>query len=154
MTIQITIIIVAVCAAVIAVSVTAKRVSDRNTEARKDTEYLDILRERDRMQADAERDARAASFYALKIAMDTVQAQAAAQAKISGYTAQALANAVDGLKADRKTLEALETRAVVDAYTKMIQNQKKEAKRIAKKEDKEKGTPKQDRYWEGVDYYV
>ena len=80
--------------------------------------------------------------------------QAAAQAKISGYTAQALANAVEGLKADRKTLDALETRAVVDAYTKMIQSQKKEAKRIAKKEDKEKGTPKQDRYWEGVDYYV
>lgn len=88
MTIQITIIIVAVCAAVIAVSVTAKRVSDRNTEARKDTEYLDILRERDRMQADAEREARAASFYALKIAMDTVQAQAAAQAKISGVNLQ------------------------------------------------------------------
>lgn len=154
MAIQITIIIVAICAAVIYVTVTVRHMSDRSTNARKDTEYLNILRERDRMQADAEREARAASFYALKIAMDTVQAQAAAQAKISGYTAQALAGAVDGLKADRKTLETLETRAVVDAYTKLLQAQKKEAKRITKQEDRPKEEPKQDRYWEGVDYYV
>ena len=141
-------------ATVLVIVISVRRSAREAREANRQGEILDYLRERDRERADADRETRAANFYTMKIAMETVQRQAVAQSQTAVYTAQALANAVDGLKADRKALETLETRAVVDAYTKLLQTQKKEAKRIAQQEDRPKEEPKQKRYWEEVDYYV
>lgn len=86
-----------------------------------------------RRRAAAQSEERAANFYALKVSLETVQQQAQMQGTTAAAATAALAKVADVMgQNDRAALEALETRAIVDAYTQMLlRQQKKERPRIA-----------------------
>ena len=105
---------------------------------------LAALVEQSRRQAEAETQARAMQLYALQSAMETIKGQAQAAAYTQAQTVAALSKSLDTIGADQKTrakLEELQTRAVIDTYTRLCLTDNKQRSGSG-------------RYWEEVDYYV
>lgn len=84
-----------VLAAVIVITRTISRANSDANEAKRQGDMMDFIREQERNRDLAEREARAASFYTLKIAMDTADNPTFAKEVSEQITEQRLKEAVE-----------------------------------------------------------
>ena len=120
------VLIIAAAAVIVIVAVSVKAASERKSS--EFSQMLSYMAERDRVQAEADKESRAMAYYSLQAALSTVQTQANANAD----ALKAL-----GMALDRQgDLEDIRTRAIVMAYTKCLQEKGKEPKKLTS------------RYWE------
>ena len=160
MTIQITVIIIAICAAVLYVASTVRHISDKQADSRTQAEYFSLLALKEQRQAEADRETRAANYFGMQMAMKTLRDQTQAQAAANLETVKTLKIAVDSMGASREaadTLNDMQTRAIVGAYTQYLMEDKRKKDRKYRIEDKQqqKQPPKPERqhgrrYWEEV----
>lgn len=161
MAIQATIIIVAVCLAVLYVASTVRHISDKQADSRTQSEFFSLLAEKERRQAEADRETRAANYFGMQMSMSILHDQTKAQAAANLETVRTLKMAVDNMGASREaadTLNDMQTRAIVGAYRQYLLEdaRKKERKyRIEDKQQQQKQPPKPERqhgrrYWEEV----
>lgn len=105
---EIIVVVIAICftaaliAAIYAKASAEARASERNRD------MFDYLAKKDRAIAEAEAQSKALQLYSLQATLDTIKAQSAAQSQAQQQTAYALTQAIDALKQDRQTVEALE----------------------------------------------
>jgi hypothetical protein len=120
--------VISVALAVITVTVAVDRERSRQARGRE----KEMRHEREvqelRIREAADRENRAASFYALQSALQTVQRQAEIQGRTSAAAVAALASVSQTMGAnDRLALETaaeeLRSRAIVQEYTKMLLTQ-------------------------------
>lgn len=102
--------------------------------------WLMYMQEKERAQSEAETQRRAMELYTMQSMIDVVKLQAETQAKAQSETTFALTQAVEALKQDRKTVEALELmrwKAIERSYTALLTDKQKTG----------------ERYWEEVNFY-
>ena len=122
--------VVAMAIAAMTVAIAADRAGQRSIRRVEMELRHSAEAEEGRRRAAAQSEERAASFYALKASLETVQYQAKMQGATAAAATAALAKVADTMgENDRAALEALNTRAIVDAYTQMLLRQQSEKER-------------------------
>lgn len=124
--------VVAVAMAALSVAIAIDRAGQRSIR-RAEMELRHAAEaEAGRRRAAAQSEERAASFYALKTSLETVQYQAKMQGQAAAAATAALLQVAETMgENDRAALEALQSRAIVDNYTKMLLEREEERPRIA-----------------------
>ena len=125
---------------VFALVLLAKYLSDASSRKSERADMMTLLVEKERRQAEADREARAASFYALQMTLGTIQAQAKSLAAQNAATCEALRASVEQIGASQEIVESLtklQARAFVQSYSQYLKT-KEEPKRLTS------------RYWEEV----
>ena len=128
-----------ISAAAVALGLIVLRASANAKDSARYAEMVGLMREKERTAKEAEVQSKALQLYSLQATLDTIRAQAEAQSRAQGQTAYALTAAIEALKEDRKTVEAL-----AGMRWKAL-----EAHFSAALPDKQKAS---DRYWERVSY--
>ena len=126
---------------ILALVLIAKYITDANTKRSEYADMMALLAEKERRQAEADRDSRAASFYALQMTLGTIQAQANSLTSQNAAVTEALRVSVEKLGASQEIMENL---AKLQARA-FVQSQEQYLK--AKEEPKKRLTS---RYWEEV----
>lgn len=107
--------------AVVAIAAAVDRAGQRSSREK----LMELQREAEesqrKIEAEARREERAASFYALQATLQTVQAQAEMQGRSTADATAALAKVAGAMTdVERSALDVLQARATVDAYTQML----------------------------------
>ena len=138
--IQITIIIVAVCAVILVVTSAIKDAGNRRERENARRDYLAMEEANARRQAEADRNAKAMGFYNLQTALSVLEKHTLASTETARQTAKLMAEmAKDG---GREAAEEMRANAIVTAYTQMLMDGRQAGQRKI-------GT--RERYWEAVD---
>ena len=128
--------IVSICVTAVAIGLIYLRAV---SEAKRSEEHRDLLTymaAKDKAAAEADAQSKALQLYSMQSMLATITAQAEAQSRTQEQTTFALSQAVESMKANRETAEALELlrwKAIERSYLALT--------------DKKK-----DRYWEEVDW--
>ena len=128
-----------ISAAAVALGLIVLRASANAKDSARYAEMVGLMREKERTAKEAEAQSKALQLYSLQATLDTIRAQAEVQSRTQAQTACALTEAIEALKEDRRTVEALagmRWKALEAHYTAALP-------------DRQKVT---DRYWERVGY--
>ena len=139
--IQITIIAALICVTILFVTSAIKDAGNRRERENARRDYLAMEEANARRQAEADRNAKAMSFYNFQTALSVLEKHTLASTETARQTAKLMAEmAKDG---GREAAEEMRARAIVGAYTQYLIGQKAEEK-------------KKERYWEKVypDEYI
>jgi uncharacterized MAPEG superfamily protein len=139
--IQITIIAALICVTILVVTSAIKDAGNRRERENARRDYLALEEANARRQAEADRNARAMSFYNFQTALSVLEKHTLASTETARQTAKLMAEmAKDG---GREAAEEMRARAIVGAYTQYLIGQKAEEQ-------------KKERYWEKVvpDEYI
>ena len=136
-----------ICAAAVILAGMIARAKAQEAAASERRAALEAMQAQSRAKTEAETQARAMQLYALQSAMDVIKGQAQAAAYTQAQTVAALSKSLDAIGEDQRTiakLQELQSRAIVDTYTRLCLTDKGEYRQG-------KGSG---RYWEEVDYYA
>lgn len=139
--IQITIIAALICVTILVVTSAIKDAGNRRERENARRDYLALEEANARRQAEADRNAKAMSFYNFQTALSVLEKHTLASTETARQTARLMAEmAKDG---GREAAEEMRARAIVGAYTQYLIGQKAEEQ-------------KKERYWEKVvpDEYI
>jgi hypothetical protein len=139
--IQITIIAALICVTILVVTSAIKDAGNRRERENARRDYLALEEANARRQAEADRNAKAMSFYNFQTALSVLEKHTLASTETARQTAKLMAEmAKDG---GREAAEEMRARAIVGAYTQYLIGQKAEEQ-------------KKERYWEKVvpDEYI
>lgn len=139
--IQITIITALICVTILVITSAIKDAGNRRERENARRDYLALEEANARRQAEADRNAKAMSFYNFQTALSVLEKHTLASTETARQTARLMAEmAKDG---GREAAEEMRARAIVGAYTQYLIGQKAEEQ-------------KKERYWEKVvpDEYI
>lgn len=139
--IQITITAALICVTILVVTSAIKDAGNRRERENARRDYLALEEANARRQAEADRNAKAMSFYNFQTALSVLEKHTLASTETARQTAKLMAEmAKDG---GREAAEEMQARAITQAYTQLLISQKAEEQ-------------KKERYWEKVvpDEYI
>lgn len=105
---EIIVVVIAICFTAALIAAIYVRASAEARSSERNRDMFDYLAKKDRAIAEAEAQSKALQLYSLQATLDTIKAQSAAQSQAQQQTAYALTQAIDALRQDRQTVEALE----------------------------------------------
>lgn len=123
--------ITVICIAVVvaSVAIATDRAGKREIEARGMRIREEADRERRRIDAEVRKGELASNFYVQKTLLETLQMQSKYHGEAQAATIAAATRIAERMgENDQLAIEALENRAVVDAYTRMLLQQKEAAR--------------------------
>ena len=128
--------IVSICVTAVAIGLIYLRAVSDAKRSEEHRDLLTYMAAKDKAAAEADAQSKALQLYSMQSMLATITAQAEAQSRTQEQTTFALSQAVESMKANRETAEALELlrwKAIERSYLALT--------------DKKK-----DRYWEEVDW--
>lgn len=102
------VVVIAVCFTAALIAAIYARASADARASERSRDMFDYLAKKDRAIAEAEAQSKALQLYSLQATLDTIKAQSTVQSQAQQQTAYALTQAIDAMKQDRQTVEALE----------------------------------------------